>query len=253
MLQKTIDQISALDDLRPSPKVNALFTQLVDLVVTLPDDTIVTTDVRASIQRTASTAEAEMEVYWANKIINSVQPLEVMRSFPYLGNYAKLVAREITQIEKTGYLLTAQSRILMVGSGPLPMTALELIRQRSVYVDHVDASPGAITLCQQVDQRLNVACGYILGDGASITLDGRYDVILIAGLAGQSVREKQAIVNNLLPCLSDDGRLLLRSARGIRALLYPDVQATEFYGVRLLSEYHPSDDIINSVFIYEKE
>lgn len=253
MLQKTIDEITALDDLRPSPVVNALFTQLVDLVVTLPDETMVDGDVRQSIQRAASNAETEMEIYWASKIINSIQPHEAVREFPYTDNYAKLVAKEIALIEESGHLLTSKSRVLIIGSGPLPMTALELIRQRSVHVDHVDISPAAITLCQQVNQRLDVDCGHILGDGASISPTSQYDVVLIAGLAGESVQHKQAIINNLLPALSNSGRLLLRSARGIRSLLYPGVRSTEFYDVRLLSEYHPSDDVINSVFIYEKE
>lgn len=253
MLQKTIHQITTLDDLRPSPKVNALFTQLVDLVITLPDETRVDEDICRTVQKTASDAETEMEIYWANKIINSTQPFETARSFPYLDNYTKLVAREIDQIENSGYSFNPTTRVLMVGSGPLPMTALELVRQRSVRLDHVDISPVAIALCQQVGRRLNVACGHILGDGATVTLDAQYDVIVIAGLAGESVRDKQTIINNMLPSLTYGGRLLLRSARGIRSLLYPGVEAADFYGMRLLSEYHPSDDVINSVFIYEKE
>lgn len=253
MLQTTIDEITALDDLRPSPKVNALFTQLVDLVVTLPDEFLIDIDAQRMMQQIASSAETEMEIYWANEIINSPQPLETFNSFPYLDNYAKLVAREIAQIEASGCQLAAQTRILMVGSGPLPMTALELMRQRSVQVDHVDISPIAIALCQQVGRQLNIDCGHILGDGATAVLDAQYDAILIAGLAGESVEDKQAIVNNMLPALAKDGRLLLRSARGIRSLLYPGVRANDFYGVRLLSEYHPTDDVINSVFIYEKE
>ena len=79
-----------------------------------------------------------------------------------------------------------------------------------------------------------------------------YDVIYVAGLAGETVEDKQQIIDNVLPSLRAGGRLLLRSARGSRGLLYPAFVARDMRGVRVLEEYHPADEVINSVFIYER-
>ena len=61
--------------------------------------------------------------------------------------------------------------------------------------------------------------------------------------------EKQAIIDNLRPVLSPGGRFLLRSALGARELLYPAVQVNKLSGLKALVEYHPTDDVINSVIV----
>lgn len=251
MLQTTIQAIESLNDLRPSPHVNSLFTQLVNEVVAEPSAQI-NVKTRKNVRRIAAAAETEMELYWAQKIIASPNPTEAMQSFPYLHNYRELVRREITLVEKSGLILTKNSRVLMIGTGPLPLTSLELLAQRNVQVDHVDVSLPALALCSLVGSRLGLTCGHILGDGASVALNNAYDLVLIAALAGETTKQKQAIINNALPALVDDGRILLRSAYGTRTLLYPGIPAHAFNNVKLLEEYHPEDDIINSVFVYKR-
>lgn len=252
MLLTAIQAIESIDDLRPSPHVNALFTQLVSEIVAGPD---VRLDLRTqqNMRRIASIAETEMELYWAKKIIASAAPSKTLGAFPYLNNYRELVRREILLVEKSGYTLNERSRVLMVGTGPLPLTGLELVAQRNVDVDHVDISISALAMCSLVSNRLGLTCGHVLGDGATAILTKTYDLVIIAALAGITTEQKQAIINNILPSLTDDGRILLRSAHGMRTLLYPDVLANAFDRVKLLEEYHPSDDIINSVLVYKKD
>jgi hypothetical protein len=252
MLHTTIQAIQSLDNLEPSPRVNKLFTQLVRDVVA--EKTAQISDATRKNMRTiAAIAETKMEEHWAQKIIASHHPHEILQSFPYLHNYRELVRREIALIEKSGYTLSAHTRMLMIGTGPLPLTGLELMAQRDVTIDHADISLAALALCSLVGNRLNLTCGHVLGDGAKITLNHTYDVIFIAALAGETATQKQAIINNILPALTKEGRIVLRSAHGTRTLLYPGIPATAFNGVVLLEEYHPDDDIINSVFVYKKE
>ena len=47
--------------------------------------------------------------------------------------------------------------------------------------------------------------------------------------------------------------MVIRSARGSRGLLYPAFAASEIAHVVLREEYHPTDEVINSVFVYRKE
>lgn len=253
MLSTTITSIQALNDFKPSPQVNELFTTLVQEIVAAPSTLTIESRTTRSIQKIASAAETEMELFWAQKIIESETPQITLTSFPYCNNYRELIRREIELVEKSGLSLASGSRVLMIGTGPLPMTGLELMAQRRVSVDHVDSSLTAIAVCSLVSSRLGLACGHLLGDGASVALKNSYDLIIVAALAGETPSQKQAIINNSLSSLARNGRMLLRSAYGPRTLLYPGIPANAFSGVTLLEEYHPQDDIINSVFVYKKE
>ncbi len=254
MLQTTIDQILALDDLRPSPYVNELFERLVTLIVGSPENNeVFPVALQARVRGVASASEGEMETYWAQRIIEAADPEMELARFPYTRNYALLVSREIGLVEASGRPLERDQRLLMIGSGPLPMTALEFARQRGMSVDHVDISASAIEVCRATSGRLGMRGDYIVADGRMVTLQKEYDVILVAGLAGETLEDKQAIIDRVLPSLKSDGRLLIRSASGLRSLLYPAVRARDFKNVELLSEYHPADEVINSVFIYKKE
>ena len=94
---------------------------------------------------------------------------------------------------------------------------------------------------------------YLCADGSDVRLTQTYDMVLIAALAGEMVAQKQAIIDNVVPHLSNHGRVLVRSARGVRGLLYPVFAASEIKRVQLRGEYPPTDDTINSAFVYAKE
>lgn len=254
MLQTTINTILRLDDYRPSDDVNELFTRLVDLVLNAPESTTWDELTVARMQAAASASESEMELHWANRIAASAQPEKTLHTFPYIGNYKKLVEREVALVRETDVALSSASRVLMVGSGPLPLTTYQMIVMTDAQVDHIDVSHEALQISERVMLQLGYAVKSIHADGALATLAvDQYDVILIAGLAGQNLTEKQAIIDNILPSLKSTGRIIVRSARGPRALLYPAILARSIRRVALLREYHPDDDIINSVFIYKKE
>jgi len=251
MLDQAVQRLFQLDNLQPSPEVNQTFSDLVQAVIDASRHSFAPQDV-SRVQQLASAGESELEMFWADQIIMADDPQAVLAGFPYLANYQELVRRETRLVERSGLHLSASSRVCMIGTGPLPLTALELMRQRAVRVDHVDISAAALELCQRVGARLGVECGHIVGSGQDVQLDGHYDLLVVAGLAGQSIADKQAILDNIRPHMADGGRVLLRSARGARELLYPAFAADSFRGVHLREEYHPHDDIINSVFVYEK-
>ncbi len=121
------------------------------------------------------------------------------------------------------------------------------------HVTHIDMSAAAIDHATRLAQALNWFCDAVLADGRDSGLPAdTFDVIYVAGLAGQTLAEKQEIVDAVRPALRRNGRLVLRSAHGARELLYPAFAAEAITGVRLLQEYHPTDEVINSVFVYER-
>jgi nicotianamine synthase len=140
----------------------------------------------------------------------------------------------------------------MIGSGPLPLTGWWLHQLTGARITHVDASDEAIKLSRGLATALDWPGEFVTGLGQSVALDeGRYDVIYVAGLAGETLAEKQAIVDRALSALKPDGRLIARGAYGARTLLYPGFDADALEGVQLMEEYHPTDGVINSVFVYK--
>ncbi|MFZ1243269.1 MAG: nicotianamine synthase family protein [Candidatus Saccharimonas sp.] len=250
-----IADVLSLEDLAPSPRVNEVMSGLVASVVgdTKTDVQVIDKKLCAQVRQKSADAETEMENYWAKKIITARQPTEMLHQFPYLDNYEELTRREVALIKKSGLTLSKKSRVLVVGSGPLPLSGIELAIQTGTIVEAVDISPRAMELGSKVNNMLGHDAAYYIASGQDVVLAAHYDAILIAALAGDSLRQKQAIVDNVLPSLKRRGRIVVRSAKGNRRLLYPAVTAASFRGMRLLEEYHPDDYVINSVFVYERE
>ena len=124
----------------------------------------------------------------------------------------------------------------------------------STAVDLVDVAPAALAQSRELARVIAWPVGECLvADGAAVALlDNAYDVIYVAGLAGDSVEVKQQIIDNILPALRPGGRIIVRGAHGAKTLLYPAFDPNSLRRVQLLVEYNPDDDIINSVYVYKK-
>jgi len=250
-LEVSVSTVLELDGYQPSVRVNQAFSDLVGSIIAMKMAPHNESDERRdALRRVCSLAEGEMESYWARQIADSRHPQKTLESFPYIDNYRELVARELQCVEVTGLDIATIDTALVIGSGPLPLTALGLYEQ-GIHVDHIDSSPDAIQLCQGVMRALGASGDCIVGNGEEATLAKDYDLVLIAALAGENQAQKQAILTNVLPHLvSETGRIIVRSAKGARELLYPVLDPHGFGGVQLMHEYHPDDYVINSVLVY---
>lgn len=253
MSSDTLNLLLDLKTYKPSRQTNRIFERLVSEVVhpgaTLPADPVLC----RTIRHIASESEYEMELHWSRRIARSPFHKLVLRQFPYIENYKKLVRQEVRLLEKSGLNFDSPRSVLVIGSGPLPLTSYFLSSLFGAEVDNVDVSSQANALARRMMRSLGVEQTFLTGDGASLVFGESYDVIMIAGLAGDDDAGKQAIVDNVLPALKPDGRVLMRSAKGARALLYPEVNPGIFDQLSLVEEFHPSDDIINSVLIFERK
>ncbi len=227
---------------------------LVKSVVDASDDDTsrITKPQRDDIQRIGNKTEYELETYWSRRVINARNAKKALSKFPYTHNYAELVKREVSLLRSTGFELLPNQRALIIGSGPLPLTYIELQKQTGAVIDVLDSSSEAITMSSAFCNALNIATRHIHGAGETVVLSKTYDVILLAALAGGTDIEKQSIIRNVLPNLSVGGRLIARSAKGSRTLLYPSID-TPFTGLELIAEEHPTDEVINSILIYKKK
>lgn len=77
-----------------------------------------------------------------------------------------------------------------------------------------------------------------------------YEVVFLAALVGMDKFEKVKIIEHLAENMNPGAILMLRSAHGARAFLYPVVDpCDDLVGFEVLSVFHPTDEVINSVVI----
>lgn len=253
-IHSILTAVLSLKTYEPSPLVDKTIADLVAMVLRT-DSSVFTTidqDVIDRVRAISSLTESALETHTAKQMLQSLHSLGYTDDFPYVDDYAELTKKEVSMITDSGVVLDKHSRILVIGSGPLPLTALSLFTQTGAHINQVDSSLDAVRLGQLISQAYGMHTDYIHGFGDSVELDTVYDVVLIAALAGKNVEEKQAILNNILPMLSEKGSILVRSTYGMRQLLYPRIEPTELKQVRLVGEFNPTGNVINSVLVYKK-
>lgn len=213
-MNECIKRVLGLPQLTPSEEVNAAFTELVETVVAHGKKPLLyDEDIRHQVQRRCAVAEGELERHWSGRITEADNPWAELGEFPYHENYKELTRREIGLLGRAGLWLCDSSEVAMIGSGPLPLTGWWLHQLTEARITHIDASNEAIKLSCGLAAALDWPCKFVTGLGQSVALDeGRYDVIYVAGLAGETLAAKQAIVDHVRLALKSDGRLLARGA-----------------------------------------
>uniref|UniRef100_A0A803QAD3 Nicotianamine synthase n=1 Tax=Cannabis sativa TaxID=3483 RepID=A0A803QAD3_CANSA len=214
--------ISKLESLRPSKQVNALFTQLVNLC-TIPstiDVRVLPQDLqlkRESLINLCGQAEGLMELEFSTFITKTPKPLNNLNLFPYYGNYLKLAKMEYNILAENGSMSPKKD---IVAS----------------------------------DEELEKRMKFVTKDVMELKeCLGEYDCIFLAALVGLSRDEKVKILGHLRKYMKEGGLLLVRSANGARAFLYPIVEVEhDLVGFEVLCVFHPNDEVINSVVLVRK-
>lgn len=255
-MNEVISDVLGLASLEPTAATNHAFSRLVEEVVKrglLPPNYPM--DICQAVQHQCALGEAQLERHWTERIAAAADPAVALADFPYRDNYRELVRREVAVLASSGLELDESSRVAIVGSGPLPLTGWYLAAQTGAMVDNIDNCQQASTAGQRLAEALGwQRSGHYCADGADITLPPElYDVVYVAGLAGEDVAAKQRIIDNMSAALRPRGRFVVRGAWGARQLLYPGFDPQAFTGLQLLATYHPTDEVINSVFVYSKE
>ncbi|XP_074349234.1 nicotianamine synthase-like [Apium graveolens] len=253
--------ISKLESLRPSKQVNALFTQLVNLCIlpstidisTIPHETQI---MRQSLIVLCGRAEGLLELEFATFLTKVPHPMDNLDLFPYYGNYVKLANLENTILMENGVL--QPKKIAFVGSGPMPLTSFVLATEHMKYTsfDNYDIDESANNVARQLvgtDVDLEKRMKFKTCDILDVKEELKdYDCIFLAALVGMDKDLKVKIIAHIRHYMKEGGFLLVRSANGARAFLYPVVEEDDFSGFEVLSIYHPTDDVVNSVVLVRK-
>ncbi|KAI4304254.1 hypothetical protein MLD38_039795 [Melastoma candidum] len=260
------EKISSLQDLRPSKDVDTLFTQLVHTCI--PPSPIDVTALpcpklhlmRSHLIKLCGQAESLLESHFSALLGDSYQfPIQNLQIFPYYSNYINLARLEFSllkdQLPADGSL---PRKVAFVGSGPLPLTSIVLARDHltdSIFYNY-DIDPSAQSMAEKLvssDPELSKRVLFQTSDIFKVTDELRdYDVVFLAALVGLDKEEKVRVVEHLARYMNDGAVLMARSAHGARAFLYPVLEPSQLQGFKVLSVYHPSDEVINSVVVARK-
>ncbi|XVE82255.1 hypothetical protein DITRI_Ditri15bG0133500 [Diplodiscus trichospermus] len=256
------EEISRLEDLSPSNHVNALFTKLV-LTCLSPSDIDVTRlservkEMRYRLIKLCGEAEGILENHFSTFIGSHGNPLDHISIFPYYSNYLKLVHLEHSMLQKG--CTTVPDQVAFIGSGPLPLTSIILATKHltTTSFHNYDMDPSANAKAFQLvcsDPDLSKRMFFHTTDVMNVSSGLKeYEVIFLAALVGMDRKEKTQVIHHLAEHMAPGAFLLPRSAQGARAFLYPIIDPyDDLQGFEVLSAFHPTDEIINSVIIARK-
>jgi nicotianamine synthase len=243
-----VDEL-ARTDLRPGPRVDALFRALVAAAVAMvPGDVTLDDHVLVNaVQRLCAQGETHLESLWADLV--TADP-DRLADFPYLDNYEALVAFEYEAL--THWLGRRPRSVAVVGSGPLPLTAVLLHRLApGLRVTCLDRDASALARGRRVASVLGTdGVTHVHADACRHDYSS-YDVVMVAALVGSTPAVKLAV----LGAVADTSpRTALLAARSVpadgRRLLYPRIDEACMPGtVAVLDEHHPPPGVINSLVL----
>ncbi len=196
-----------------------------------------------------SAAEGAMENWWSAKLLRERRlDLDTLEQFWYRDNYKELTALEVKHWADQGKRPDADSHMVFIGSGPLPLTAIDLHLQTGATVTCVDNDPVAVKQSQALLRRLNldrkIKVVHASGEDAEFR-----DVThaMVAAL----VPNQKAVAERILD-QSPNAMIGVRSARGLRAVLYPpsDVQGLRELGLTYTGGSPTNDRVINTLLTF---
>ncbi len=147
----------------------------------------------------------------------------------YIARYEYLSQCEI-ELARMG----PEDRVLFIGSGYLPITAFEYVRQSGCKVDCADFVPEAIDCARKITERIGMTERVRFFQTRGEQHDpSPYDVILVGVLA----LPKRAILSHLDAGAKGGCRVLCRTTYGLRQLVYQQAS----YEVRSLRRLVPGE------------
>ncbi len=136
---------------------------------------------------------------------------------PWLAAIYKLYYRRLLNREVALAQIKPLHRVLCIGAGPLPVTAMEIARRCGARVTAIDICPRAVRLGRKAvaKQGLDGQVDIRYGDGRKICPRG-YDFIHIA----RQVCPQQCVLDNILPSASSATRIMVRTPHPCLEALY---------------------------------
>jgi len=127
----------------------------------------------------------------------------------------------------------APQRLLVVGAGPFPTTALSFMRAHpGAIVACIELRAEAYTLATQVARISNCEDLQIIhADALNLEDFSDYDCVIVGTVVGISEAEKSRVVEHFLKFVPASTLLILRTAIGPGRIVYPSVDLNQLAGI----------------------
>lgn len=243
--QNQLARLSKTDLANPD-KVNASALRMEQLLlrervstqgVNLDDDSV------RRLQQLYERFETHLEYDFADRI-NSGK-ISTEREYRLYGRFLRLL-----QTESTLAGIRPSDKILFIGSGPFPISAILLSQLNSAKVDCYDKSTDACRISQRVVDKLGLSdrITVLNSSGEDGSVYG-YDVIIVALLA----QPKSRIMDNIWFHAPGNVRVICRNSEGDRIFFYKGISPqslTAYKHFALAGEHKAAaDDTISSLFV----
>jgi precorrin-6B methylase 2 len=121
--------------------------------------------------------------------------------------------------------LRGGDHVVMIGSGPFPITAILLYTEFGIRVTAVDCDHGAVEISRQVIKQLGLERGISveLGQGQSF-VPSDFSSVIVALLA----HPKELILQNIFANYRHRSKVICRTSHGVRQALYRATDPSAF-------------------------
>jgi nicotianamine synthase len=247
---KIFDRILKLESLKPSTETNDAFFELVSFCSNNKQVSLKSNQIK-KLRELSSHAEYEMEVYWAKRIIASKNGEKELQKFWYFKNYEQLVDLEYSNISS---LYKKIKKVLFVGGGPLPLTAILLHKKYGVKCTILEKDAESHRIATLLLQKLNLTEAIKVTNIHAEDYSGynSFNLIYLAAMVGEDEASKTKIISLLHTKINKGKVLVCRSSHGTRKLLYTPIAKELLKEINPVLEVRPYNSIINSFFILQK-
>ena len=181
--------------------------------------------------------EGKHEKYWAKKLLKSTELNETFRSYYNFSLFQWHTQQEFEIVSQ--YSACEKKRILFIGSGALPVGAINFCRNFHLTVECIDVDSEAIELSQRLVKKLQID-NYFRFHNINVLnfLNFKeFDFIIVAAMVGINKIEKQAIIQHLANHIDRNIPVIFRTVFGIKKMWLPQVQQTDFNQFNICHEY----------------
>jgi hypothetical protein len=187
--------------------------------------------------------ETELETHYANRILSG----DATDAQDYLlyDRFSHLITKELNLVNYDF------NRLLFIGSGPFPITAILLHHFTGKRIDCLEKFSQSAEISRAVLKKLGLEEKVIVHEGDGGSFDTKeYDVVLNALLA----KPKWQIMKNIRRNGNPNCKVLCRTSYGLRQLLYEATASNAIHGFKVEGEQLATyNDTISTLLLSNKE
>ncbi len=171
--------------------------------------------------------EGEYEKYWAKKLIKSNTIHETFNQYFYTIPSKLHVQEEFKIVSK--YSTGKIKRVLVIGSGSLPLTSIHFCLDFNLSVTCLDIDSNAVALSQRLIEKLQIEQYFHFYNKNILDFFqlNDFDFIVVAAMAGISKNEKRNIAQHIAKNIDSNIPIIFRTAFGMSRIWFPVVRQAD--------------------------